>query len=79
MKQHNYALKINGTGNIGSGNNSYKSYERSFEVSVEEKEIINGSSDPSFIGDKTKYNPEESLQAFSIINVAGYNNSIICT
>ena len=64
MKQHNYALKINGTGNIGSGNNSYKSYERSFEVSLKEKEIINGSSDPSFIGDKTKYNPEELLQAF---------------
>ena len=64
MKQHNYALKINRTCNIGSGNNSYKSYERSFEVSLEEKEIINGSSDPSFNGDKTKYNPEELLLAF---------------
>ena len=63
MKQHNYALKINWTRNIGSGTNSYKSYERSFEVSVDGKEIINGSSDPSFNGDKTKYNPEELLLA----------------
>lgn len=63
MKQHNYALKINWTGNSGSGTNSYKSYERSFEVSVDGKEIINGSSDPSFNGDKTKYNPEELLLA----------------
>ena len=64
MKQHNYALKINWTGNSGSGTNSYKSYERSFEVSVDGKEIINGSSDSSFNGDKTKYNPEELLLAF---------------
>ena len=63
MKQHNYALKINWTGNSGSGTNRYKSYERSFEVSVDGKEIINGSSDPSFNGDKTKYNPEELLLA----------------
>ena len=63
MKQHNYALKINWTRNIGSGTNSYKSYERSFEVSVDGKEIINGSSDSFFIGDKTKYNPEELLLA----------------
>ena len=63
MKQHNYALKINRTCNIGSGTNSYNSYERIFEFSVEEKEIINGSSNPSFNGDKTKYNPEELLLA----------------
>ena len=54
MKQHNYALKINRTGNIGSATNSYKSYERSFEISVNGKEIINGSSDSFFNGDKTK-------------------------
>ncbi len=63
MKQHNYSLTVNWTGNNGGGTNGYKSYERSFEVSVEGKEIINGSSDPSFNGDKTKYNPEELLLA----------------
>lgn len=63
MKQHNYSLTINWKGNNGKGTKDYKSYERSFEVSTEGKEIIKGSSDPSFNGDKTKYNPEELLLA----------------
>ena len=58
MKQHNYSLTVNWT-----GNNGYKSYKRSFEVLVEGKEIIKGSSDPAFNGDITKYNPEELLLA----------------
>ena len=63
MKQHHYSLKVSWTGNTGTGTNGYKSYERSHEISVEGKETINGSSDPSFNGDKTKYNPEELLLA----------------
>lgn len=58
MKQHNYSLMVNWT-----GNNGYKIYKRSFEVLVEGKEIIKGSSDPAFNGDITKYNPEELLLA----------------
>ena len=63
MKQHHYSLKVSWTGNTGTGTNGYKSYERSHEISVEGKETINGSSDASFNGDKTKYNPEELLLA----------------
>ena len=63
MKTHNYNLTVNWTGNKGEGTNGYKSYERSYEVFVKGKEIINGSADPAFLGDVTKYNPEELLLA----------------
>jgi organic hydroperoxide reductase OsmC/OhrA len=63
LKQHNYLLKVNWTGNKGEGTSGYKSYERSHEIVIEGKEIIKGSSDHAFLGDKTKPNPEELLLA----------------
>ena len=62
-KEHHYSLTISWTGNAGTGTNSYRSYERSHTISVENKPDILGSSDPAFRGDKTKYNPEELLVA----------------
>lgn len=63
MKQHHYTTTIQWTGNNGSGTDHYRNYERSHTISVEGKVAIAGSSDPSFRGDKTKYNPEELLVA----------------
>jgi organic hydroperoxide reductase OsmC/OhrA len=63
MKPHNYSLTVNWTGNTGEGTNGYKSYERSHEIIVEGKKIIKASSDPAFLGDSTKHNPEELLLA----------------
>jgi organic hydroperoxide reductase OsmC/OhrA len=63
MKQHNYSLTINWTGNKGEGTSGYKSYERSHEIMIDGKEKIKGSSDPAFLGDKTKHNPEDLLLA----------------
>ena len=63
MKTHNYNLSVKWTGNNGEGTNGYRSYKRSYEVFVEGKEIINGSADAAFLGDVTKYNPEELLLA----------------
>jgi organic hydroperoxide reductase OsmC/OhrA len=63
LKQHNYSLTVNWTGNKGEGTNGYKSYERSHEIVIDGKEIIKGSSDPAFLGDSTKHNPEELLLA----------------
>jgi organic hydroperoxide reductase OsmC/OhrA len=63
MKAHHYSLTVNWTGNKGEGTNGYKSYERTHEIVVEGKEIINGSSDPAFLGDSTKHNPEDLLLA----------------
>lgn len=60
MKTHNYHIKIEWTGNEGNGTLNNKSYNRNHEISAGNKyDGINGSSDPSFLGDKTKYNPED--------------------
>lgn len=59
MKQHKYESKINWTGNTGSGTENYRSYERSHQIIVENKPLIEGSSDPAFRGDAIKHNPED--------------------
>ncbi len=60
MKKHNYEVKVEWTGNEGKGTENYKSYKRDHTVSVDGKyNEINGSSDPSFMGDPARYNPEE--------------------
>lgn len=60
MKKHNYQIKVKWTGNDDNGTLNYKSYNRNHEISSEGKyDVIKGSSDPSFLGDKAKYNPED--------------------
>ena len=60
MKRHNYEIKVEWTGNEGNGTLNYKSYNRNHKIISDGKyDVINGSSDPSFLGDKTKYNPED--------------------
>lgn len=60
-KQHEYHAKLEWTGNRGPGTTTYQSYERSHCLSMGDKPIIFGSSDPAFRGDPTKHNPEELL------------------
>ena len=62
-KTHNYKTQLQWTGNKGSGTSGYKDYDRSHTIHVEGKEEIWASSDPSFRGDPTRYNPEEMLLA----------------
>jgi organic hydroperoxide reductase OsmC/OhrA len=61
MKLHTYHSNLQWTGNTGKGTESYRAYERSYLITAEGKQPIAGSSDPSFRGDKTMYNPEELL------------------
>lgn len=63
MKEHQYKARIEWTGNLGSGTDHYKNYERSHQISIQDKVIIQGSSDPAFRGDPAKHNPEELLLA----------------
>jgi len=63
MKEHHYTSALEWTGNTGTGTSDYKSYERSYQLTVDNKPTILGSSDPSFRGDKTRHNPEELLLA----------------
>lgn len=62
-RQHNYQLTIEWTGNTGSGTKNYKSYSRDYIIKINNKINIKGSSDPAFMGDVTKHNPEELLLA----------------
>lgn len=58
-KLHHYLTKIEWTGNLGSGTFDYRSYSRNHIISASTKPEILSSSDPSFRGDNTRYNPEE--------------------
>lgn len=58
-KEHHYKTNITWTGNKGSGTKDYTTYERSYEVKVEQKTTILGSSDAPFRGDISKHNPED--------------------
>ena len=60
-KSHLYPIRMRWTGNTGQGTGDYRGYERAHEYSVEGKPVIPGSSDPTFRGDRTRYNPEELL------------------
>ncbi|MGB3145452.1 MAG: OsmC family protein [Maribacter sp.] len=58
-KEHHYQTQVQWTGNTGTGTSGYKDYDRSHTVSIYGKHEIFCSSDPSFLGDSSKYNPEE--------------------
>lgn len=60
---HRYQTHLVWTGNNGSGTDGYRNYERSYRLWVDNKAVIEGSSDPMFRGDREKYNPEDLLVA----------------
>ncbi|PWC16346.1 OsmC family protein [Brenneria corticis] len=62
-REHHYQVHVKWTGNKGSGTESYKSYSRDYEISAGKKQRIAGSSDPAFLGDATRWNPEDLLVA----------------
>ncbi|RZS93951.1 OsmC family protein [Aquimarina brevivitae] len=60
MKKHTYTSTIVWTGNKGQGTQDYRSYTRNHDIMIDGKyDTIKGSSDPAFLGDPTKYNPED--------------------
>lgn len=63
QREHHYQVNVKWTGNKGSGTESYKKYDRNYEISAGEKAIISGSSDPAFLGDARCWNPEDLLVA----------------
>ncbi len=62
-KEHHYLVKLKWQGNTGQGTANYRVYKRDYVIGVQGKEFIKGSSDPSFRGDATRYNPEEMFVA----------------
>lgn len=63
MKQHRYEVRVDWTGNEGQGTKTYTAYRRDHTIVADGKPEIPGSSDPSFRGDRSRYNPEELLVA----------------
>ncbi|HNQ61583.1 MAG TPA: OsmC family protein [Bacteroidia bacterium] len=62
-KEHFYNLTIQWTGNKGAGTKDYRAYDRNYRISAQGRDELLASADPAFLGDKTKYNPEEFLLA----------------
>jgi organic hydroperoxide reductase OsmC/OhrA len=77
-RTHRYDLTMTWTGNRGTGTSGYRDYGRDNEVSAEGRPLIEGSSDPTFRGDKTRWNPElELVAALSQCHMLSYLH--VCT
>jgi organic hydroperoxide reductase OsmC/OhrA len=63
MRTHRYEATIQWTGNRGTGTATYRGYDRAHRISIPGKAEILGSSDPAFLGDRSRHNPEELLVA----------------
>jgi organic hydroperoxide reductase OsmC/OhrA len=63
QKTHTYSIDVRWSAAGGEGTKTYRSYRRDHTISIEGKPQIPASSDPSFRGDRARYNPEELLVA----------------
>lgn len=61
LDEHAYAVTITWTGNLGSGTSGYRDYSRDHDVQLPGLPVLAGSSDPTFRGDASRYNPEQLL------------------
>ncbi len=62
-RRHCYRIDLRWTGNRGPGTVSYRGYSRDHVISAPGKHEIAGASDPAFLGDAARWNPEEMLVA----------------
>ncbi|WEV48395.1 OsmC family protein [Acinetobacter sp. ESL0695] len=61
MTIHYYNVSITWEGNLGEGTTSYKAYQRDFKITHPHKPTILGSADPAYLGDKSRWNPEDLM------------------
>ena len=83
-KQHHYNVNVTWTGNNGEGTKTYRSYRRDHVIAKDGALEIPGSSDPTFRGDRTRYNPEDCLVAalsschmLSYLHLCAINNIVV--
>jgi len=60
---HRYEIRLDWTGNRGTGTSGYRDYDRRHEVRAAGKPMIAGSADRTFRGEADHWNPEELLVA----------------
>jgi len=58
---HRYQIRLDWTGNRGTGTSGYADYDRRHEIRAAGKPTIAGSSEQSFRGEADRWNPEELL------------------
>ena len=63
LDEHRYALTVRWTGNLGAGTSTYRGYSRDHDVEIPGLPVLRGSADPTFHGDRQRYNPEQLLLA----------------
>jgi len=61
LGSHHYSVTVTWTGNRGTGTSGYRDYGREHEIALPGLPVLPGSSDPSFRGDRERYNPEQLL------------------
>lgn len=61
--RHIYRVAVEWTGNQGPGTVGYTGYSRNHVIAAGAKAPIAGSSDSAFLGDPTRWNPEDLLVA----------------
>lgn len=62
-RTHLYRVIIEWNGDRGIGTSGYRAYSRDHIIAAAGKPDIPGSSDPAFLGDTSRWNPEELLVA----------------
>jgi organic hydroperoxide reductase OsmC/OhrA len=62
-RSHRYDMTVEWTGSAGEGTVSYRAYARDHEVQAKGRATLLGSADPAFLGDGTRWSPEQLLVA----------------
>lgn len=63
MKEHSYDVTVIWTGDRGEGTTGIRDYDRDNIVEADGPPAIDGTSDPAFLGDQKRWNPEQLLTA----------------
>jgi organic hydroperoxide reductase OsmC/OhrA len=61
LSEHRYAISLEWTGNRGTGTSSYRGYGRDHIVRADGLPDLAGTADPTFHGDRDRWNPEQLL------------------
>ncbi len=56
--EHSYAVSVSWTGNRGTGTSGYRDYGRGHDIAAAGLPTLQGSADPTFHGDRDRWNPE---------------------
>ncbi|MGG5753758.1 OsmC family protein [Zafaria sp. Z1313] len=63
LNEHHYEVSISWTGNRGTGTSGYRDYGRDHVVAAAGLPDLPGTADPTFHGDRDRWNPEQLLLA----------------